>query len=78
MRKALLEHAREPSHIVELHPRRIGRTIHGAPVVAPEGLQALAEPRIVVSVAGAEPRMRIRSWLAGHGFRDGVDFVCTA
>ncbi len=78
MRKALLEHDLTPSHIVELHPRRIGREIHGAPVIAPEGLAALAHPRIVAAVAGAGPRARIRAWLTEHGHRDGVDFVCTA
>ncbi len=78
MRKALLAHDLAPSHIVELHPRRIGREIHGAPVMAPEGLQKLSRPRIVVAVAGAEPRARIREWLQRARYRDGIDFVCTA
>ncbi len=78
MRKALLPHGRAPSHIVELHPRRIGRTIHGAPVVAPEGLQRLDAPRVVVSVSGVGPRTRIRVWLTEHGYLEGRDFVCTA
>jgi len=78
MRKALLVHQKTPVRIVELHPRRIGRKIHGAPVIAPEALECGAEPRIIVSVAGVGPRTRIREWLAAHGFEDGRDFVCTA
>jgi len=78
MRKALLAHDLSPTHIVELHPRRIGRTIHGATVIAPEGLPELTSPRVVVSVSGPEPRARIRAWMHEAGYRDGSDFVCTA
>jgi len=78
MRKALLALGRSPSHIVELHPRRLGRTIHGAPVIAPDGLPSLDSPRIVVSVSGPKPRAQIRDWMRAHGFDDGGDFVCTA
>ena len=60
-----------------LHPGRLGQTIHGAPVVAPEALADLAGP-IVVSVAGAGPRRQIRAALAALGREEGVDFVCAA
>jgi hypothetical protein len=78
LRRALLAHDRSPSHIVELHPGRIGQRIHGAPVVAPDALPALARRPIVVSVAGVVARTRIRAALADMGFREGVDFVCAA
>jgi len=78
MRKALAAHGKTPARIVELHPRRLGRTIHGAPVIPPEGLSALTRPRTVVSVAGAGPRAQIRAWMRSHGYVDGIDFVCTA
>ncbi|MEZ4215468.1 MAG: glycosyltransferase [Myxococcota bacterium] len=85
--RALARHGKHPSAIVELHPRRIGREIAGAPVVPPEALgpggalEARARAgalRLVASVAGARPRAEIRAALARLGLRDGADFVCAA
>jgi glycosyltransferase involved in cell wall biosynthesis len=76
--RALAGHGRHPAAIVEIHPRRIGRRIRGAPVVS---RHALGPPRglpLVVSVAGAGPRALIRAELARLGWRECVDFVCAA
>lgn len=78
LRRALARHGKEPSHVVEVHPGRLGQRIHGAPVVPPEALGALRDLRVVVSVAGAGPRAEIRAALARMGFREGLDFVCAA
>ncbi|MEW6271271.1 MAG: glycosyltransferase, partial [Thermodesulfobacteriota bacterium] len=78
IRRALLAHGKRPSHVVELHPGRLGQTIHGAPVVAPDALPALAPRRIVASVAGATARGQIRDALRAWGFRELRDFVCVA
>jgi glycosyltransferase involved in cell wall biosynthesis len=78
LRRALLTHGKHPSHVVEVHPGRLGNTIHGAPVVRPEALPHLPRHPIVASVAGAEPRRRIRAALAGMGFAETRDFVCAA
>jgi glycosyltransferase involved in cell wall biosynthesis len=78
LRRALLEHGRRPSHIVELHPGRLGTRIHGAPVIPPEALEGLRHRPIITSVAGAGPRQEIREDLRRMGFREGVDFVCAA
>lgn len=78
LRKALLAHGRRPSHIVELHPGRLGTRIHGAPVIRPEALATLRDRPIVASVAGAGPRQEIRADLRRMGFRECVDFVCAA
>jgi len=78
LRRALLEHGLAPSHIVELHPGRVGQKIHGAPVVAPAALAGLAGLPVVVSVAGARARALIREELARLGRRETVDFVCAA
>jgi len=79
--RALAAHAKHPSEIVELHPRRIGRTIAGARVVAPDALAELARDpalRLVASVAGPRPRAEIRAALAEIGLREGAQFVCAA
>lgn len=78
LRAALARHDRDPCHIVELHPGRLGQRIHGAPVVSPADLRALRGRPIVVSVAGAGPRRQIREALAEMGFVELRDFVCAA
>jgi glycosyltransferase involved in cell wall biosynthesis len=78
LRRALAEHDRVPSHIVELHPGRLGQRIHQAPVIAPDDLPGLPKAPIVVSVAGAGPREQIRAALGRMGFRETTDFVCAA
>jgi len=78
LRRALAQLGRHPSHIVELHPGRLGQRIHGAPVISPEALRELARQPLVASVAGAGPRAQIRAALREMGFREGRDFVCAA
>ncbi|MFN8544973.1 MAG: glycosyltransferase family 2 protein [Candidatus Binatia bacterium] len=78
LRRALLVHGKRPSHVVEVHPGRLGNRIHGAPVVPPAALAALRETRIVASVAGEAARGLIRATLAGLGFAETEDFVCAA
>lgn len=78
--RALLELGLAPTHIVELHPGRLGQRVAGAPVIAPEAL-ALLTPRprrIVVSVARAGPRGEVRAHLQSLGFQPEQDFVCAA
>ena len=76
--RALRSHLRFPSSIVELHPRRIGRTIQGAPVVGRARLGAPPGPPLVVSVAGARARREIRIELARMGYRECIDYLCAA
>jgi glycosyltransferase involved in cell wall biosynthesis len=78
LRRALLAHGKRPSHIIELHPGRIGQRIHGAPVIDPTGLKDLGGRPLVASVAGLTARTRIRSALRELGRREGVDYVCAA
>ncbi len=78
LRRALLAHGKQASHVVEVHPGRLGNTIHGAPVVAPDVLPSLAPLPIVVSVARTVPRNRIRAALVAMGLQETRDFVCAA
>ena len=78
LRRALSVHGRTPSAIVELHPGRLGNRIHGAPVLPPEALAGRDPEPVVVSVAGATPRARIRAELDRMGYRETEDFVCAA
>ena len=78
LRRALARHGKTPSHVVELHPGRLGQVIHGAPVIAPDALAALPPHRLVASVAGAEARGLIRAFLRDLGRVELRDFVCAA
>jgi glycosyltransferase involved in cell wall biosynthesis len=76
--EALRAEGRVPEAIVELHPGRVGQTIAGAPVIAPEALGAPRGVPLLVSVAGGDARVRIRGVLARRGWEEGVDYVCCA
>jgi glycosyltransferase involved in cell wall biosynthesis len=76
--RALDAHGKRPAAIVEIHPRRLGRTIRGAPVISRHALGAPKGIPLVASVAGAGPRALIRAELARLGWRECVDFVCAA
>jgi len=78
LKRALAELGHHPSAIIDVHPRRIGNEIHGAPVVPPQWLSERAPSRLIISVAGKGPRGEIRSTLARTGFREGIDYVCAA
>jgi len=78
LRRALALHGRHPALIVELHPGRLGKTIHGARVIPPRDLAARPGLPLLVAVAGEGPRRQIRRFLAAIGFREGREFVCAA
>jgi glycosyltransferase involved in cell wall biosynthesis len=81
--RALQQHGRHPQAIVEVHPRRIGQRIHGAPVIPPEQLLAARRGSegtlpVVVSVARSSPRALVRARLERLGLREQHDFICAA
>ncbi|MFP6663177.1 MAG: glycosyltransferase family 2 protein [Deltaproteobacteria bacterium] len=78
LRRALLPYGRQPSHIIELHPGRLGQKIHGAPVLPPAAVAELHGRPLLASVAGAGPRALVRAALAKAGFQERRDFVCVA
>jgi glycosyltransferase involved in cell wall biosynthesis len=76
--RALRDHGKAPAAIVELHPGRLGNTIHGAPVIAPPALAKWRHLPLVASVAGDVARNRIRAALSRMGYRELLDYVCAA
>ena len=76
--RALLQLGHRPSHIVEIHPGRMGNKIMGALVVPPDALPALPKKPIVVSVARANPRGQVRQALTLMGFVETQDYFCAA
>jgi len=78
LRRALLAQGKRLAHVVDVHPGRLGQTIHGARVVAPDEIPGLPRRPMVVSVAGERPRGQIREALTAMGLRELDDFVCAA
>jgi glycosyltransferase involved in cell wall biosynthesis len=64
--------------LVDLDPRRIGRTIHGSPVVSVADAPSYADALALGAVAGVEARAQIRETVVEQGRREGVDFVAVA
>ena len=76
--RALKQFDRRPRLIIEMHAGRVGQSIADAPVLAPEQVDPTKLDRLLVSVAGAQPRQQIRKWLESRGLREGQQFICVA
>jgi glycosyltransferase involved in cell wall biosynthesis len=63
---------------VEVDPRKLGKQIHGAPVVPAERAGDFAGALFVGAVSGPEGRARVRELAAGLGLVEGKDFVAVA
>jgi glycosyltransferase involved in cell wall biosynthesis len=60
---------------VDVDPKKSGRLLHGARVVAPQEL-APGAGRMLVTVGTRGARAGIRQWAERTGFRELTDFVC--
>lgn len=63
---------------VELAPRKIGKQIHGAPVIAPDSIDDFRGAFCVAAVGQPGARAEIRAALRDAGWRELVDFVAVA
>jgi glycosyltransferase involved in cell wall biosynthesis len=63
---------------VDVDPRKLGQTVHGAPVVGVEQVDEFRDALWIGAVAGEEGRARVRELVAAEGRRDGIDFVAVA
>ena len=74
-RRALNRDGIRVSLWVDVDPRKIGRILHGAPVVgSAEVLPGMGKMLITVGTPGA--REGVREWARTSGFREGKDFLC--
>jgi len=65
------------SHWLDVDPRKIGRTLHGAPILRPEDLK-LAGRRMIVAIGVRGAREQFRTVSEKLGWEEGVDFACVA
>lgn len=66
------------ARFVELAPRKVGQTIHGAKVVRPEQLEGPGDGHLLACVAAQGGREDIRGWLTARGWLEVRDFTCVA
>ena len=72
------ELGRDVVGFVDVDPRKIGKSIYGAPVVGLDEAPRFASAFAIGAVAGEQARAEIRATVAEQGRRDGVDFVAVA
>lgn len=63
---------------IDLDTRKIGQTIHEAPVIAPDGLDEYRGSFAVAAVGLPNAREEIRAVLNEHGWVEGKDYVAVA
>ena len=63
---------------VEVDPRKLGKRIHGAPVVPVERAGQFPDALALGAVSGPEGRAQVRELAAGLGLVEGRDFVAVA
>ncbi len=67
-----------PEAVVDINPRKIGRTIHGTPVIAPPDLPPPGGVFVVATVGTPGARDDIRGKLLPWGYTEGRDFIFLA
>jgi glycosyltransferase involved in cell wall biosynthesis len=60
---------------VDVDPRKIGRSLHGAPIVGPTDV-SLSGRKMLITVGTRGARQQVRDWAIASGFREGEDFLC--
>jgi hypothetical protein len=61
---------------VDVDPRKIGRILHGAPVISHREMAAGNGTRVLGTVGTRGAREQLRKWAADAGFTEGRDFLC--
>lgn len=62
---------------LDVDPRKVGRTLHGAPVLATEQLQ-LGGRKMLVAIGVKGAREQFRAVACKRDWQEGMDFVCVA
>ena len=60
---------------VDVDPRKVGRTLHGAPVCYTRQVP-VDGPKMLITVGTKGARDGVRQWASAAGFREGENVVC--
>jgi len=74
-RKTLQRSGVTVSRWVEIDRRKIGQTIHGAPVIPIDAL-APGQGPMLITIGAREARPQVREFAAARGLREGHDYLC--
>lgn len=69
---------RRPFAAVDIHPRKIGRKIHGCRIIPPDHLPPPGSAFIVIAVGSPGAREDIRAWLDPKGYIETKDYLFLA
>ena len=69
---------RRPEAVVDIAPRKIGKTIHNTLVIEPKDLPEPGEGFTVVAVGAPGAREEIREWFETRGYVGCRDFLFLA
>jgi glycosyltransferase involved in cell wall biosynthesis len=69
---------RRPISVADIHPRKLGRRIHGYRVISPEELPTPGATFLLVMVGARGARDDIRAWLEPRGYRELRDYLFLA
>lgn len=61
---------------VDVDPRKVGRELHGSPVVSHLEVKGGNCARVLGTVGTRGAREQLRNWARGAGFTEGVGFLC--
>ncbi|GFO59512.1 glycosyl transferase [Geomonas silvestris] len=75
--RLLLAEGIRVGHWLDIDPRKLGRLLHGAPVLRPEELD-LNGRKMLTAIGLRGARQEFRKTAQGLGWREGVDFVSVA
>jgi len=67
-----------PAAVADINPRKIGRSIHGVPVIAPEDLPRPGNGYILIAVGASDAHQDIRDRLIPRGYRELEHFLFLA
>ena len=61
----------------DVDPRKVGRILHGAPVLSTDQVTANGV-KMLISVGARGERKNVRQWAFEAGFREGISAICVA
>lgn len=63
---------------LDVDPRKVGRILHGAPVIHPMDFKSNPGDKMIVAIGVRGAREEFRALISTTGLREGLDFVCVA
>ncbi len=63
-----------PVCVVDVNPRKMGKTIHGYAIVPPTVLPPPGEVVVAIAVGAPGAREELRSWFGARGYREAIDY----